>query len=719
MARLATVGFESQRLASSGATSGENSGTNTVVSSGTVSMDTSTVRSGACAASMAQNAANYVEIASAPSTLDRAYYLRGYFRFTDATPSAAATIIAARANSVDVVVVKLSTAGKLQLFDSNGAQVGSDHPTVLADNTWYRVELAFAIPTAGNTGSASLYVDGTVGPANLAGLDLNNSVASGVIRLGNVSGGQAGVTTYLDDVALNDAAAGGTQTSYPGSGRILLAKPISDSAVGTGWEQPKTTGSDTTALYDSLDNMPPSGVAHSDADANNLKYIFNANSSVPSSYDANVQDYTTAGMESGGRVRFCYVLDRHGSSGSATNDGQIKLVSNPADSGATSINFKAAGVAGTDPTNWQTKVGGRVYDPSVTAGTQPVVRVTKSSATTDAAMVDLLGVLFEYDVPIRPTLTAGVETGAAQTLSASKPIHLTLDVGSESGAAQTLSVTKPIHVSLGVAAEGASAVALVATKPIHLTLAPATEAGAAQAVTATKPIQTALTAAGESGTAQALSVTQTHYRDLTAATETGEAQALSLTHVHYRDLGSAVETDSAAALTFSKPIHLTLGPAVEVGEAQALAVSGPHVRDLGPAVEADTAQGLSYAKPVHVSLGAAGEADAASALASRKALGISSAGEIDVAADLAISRPHVRALVAAEESDNAGSLGFVETIPAIGRVTLTLSAPASLGLATVSTVALAHESRGRAGVAEANHADLDEHPTTDLELTLA
>lgn len=687
MARLATVGFESQRLTSSTVTSGENSGTNNVISSGTVSMDTTTVRSGACAASMAQNAANYVEIASAPSVLDRGYYLRGYFRFTDATPSAAATIVVVRANSVDVVVVKLSTGGKLQLFDSNGAQVGSDHPTTLADNTWYRVELAFAIPTAGNTGSASVSVDGILGPAGLGTLDLNNSVSSGVIRLGNVAGGQAGVTTYLDDVALNDSAAGGTQTSYPGAGRILLAKPASDSSVGAGWEQPKTTGSDTTALYDSLDNMPPGGVAHSDADANNLKYIFNANSSVPSSYDANAQDYTTAGMEAGGRVRFCYVIDRHGSSGSATNDGQIKLVSNPADSGATSINFKAAGVAGTDPTNWQTKVGARVYDPSVTAGTQPVVRVTKSSATTDAAMVDLLGVLFEYDVPVERSAALAATTA----VSASGTFFSTIERSASVDAAATVA-SAPQRECLRSAAIGAT-VAVESSGTFFSIIESSVALTASTAIT-TAPQRELLRQAS-----------------LTASAEIAASGSLSSVYERAVALSATTSISTASVREVQRQASLTATGSIEAaGEffavlARAAALSAQSSVTAAAQRELLRSALLTAQGAVTVSGEVAGIVQRSAALTALATVSARPQRELQRAA-----------LVAALAGISVA--GVVEVPTTVGHVTLAFSSPSSLRLNSANAVALAHRSRSELTTRGASSAELDEHPATDLELTL-
>lgn len=747
MARLATVGFESQRLTTAATTTGERQGI-AGVAVGTVSIATSNQRTGTACASMAQNAANYVTFTSIPAALGRFYYVRGYYRFSDATPSAAATIMTVVANAIDVVTVKLSTGGKLQLFESNGTQVGSDHPTVLADATYYRVELGFAISSAGNAGSAALLVNGVLGPVSLANLDLNNSVTTPSIRLGNISGGQAGVTTLLDDIAINDNVGATSQATYPGVGGVLLAKPVSDSAVGN-WEAPQTTGSDTTNIYDAVDNIPPAGVAHSDVDANNLKYIFNANSTVPSSYDANVQSYTAAGLPTGGRVKAVLATGRYSTDSlTGTNDGQIEGVSNPAIA-ATTISFEEAGaVAGADATQgWLTRSGTVSADPSVTAGTQPVVRVTKSTSSTRANMVDLLGLTFDYDVPIRPTLTPATETGAGQALSVVKPKHLGVTAASETGAAQALSVTHVKRVTVAAAAETGAAQALVHVKRRALvtaaetgaaqalraarrrTLAVAAETGAAQALLHTKKRN--LLAASESGAARALSSAKRRSlavagetdgagalafhraAALSAAAETGTAQALvrikrpslgtaseadaaqALVHVKPKALGAATETDAAQTLSVSQPSSYTLDTAAESDAALGLSVTHVHYRSAGTATESDEAQALGVAHLHYRALGAATEADSAAPLDATKPIYVTlgAAVESDEAGLLEVSGPHVRDLEATGESDVAEPLTATKTIYA------------ALGAATEESSASGLVARKRAHIAPTGTTD--------------
>src|SRR5262245_25811913 len=144
MARLATVGFESQIFSGTPAIHGEG-GSLAVQTSGTVSVETTTVRSGAGAMAVDQGAANYTQLNNAISVLDRAYFVRGYFRFTDATPATLTPLIVANINAVTQATVRVSAFGAVSLRD-NSSQIGSAS-AVLSDNTWYRVELKIIVPT--------------------------------------------------------------------------------------------------------------------------------------------------------------------------------------------------------------------------------------------------------------------------------------------------------------------------------------------------------------------------------------------------------------------------------------------------------------------------------------------------------------------------------------------------------------------------------------------
>jgi hypothetical protein len=399
MARLYSSGFETQQQSTTANYHGETAfdgANNTVVTQvGTPSFDTTNQRSGA-ACLLCDASGDYVRIATGVyGTLGRTYYTRAALRFSDATPSAATQVIRLEINTVYTASVRLKTDGTLAIFDANSAQVGSAS-SALSDNTWYVVEMESMIPAAGN-GTLGLRVGGTE-VARSTDVDVNNSVTSPRMHIGNAAGGVT-FNVWVDDVAINDDQ-GAAQNSHCGLGKVILLKPTGDSALGTGWEAPQTTGSDTTNIYTAVANTPPVGVAHSDVDANNQAYVFNAaNVGSDSNYDVNCQTYTAGGIDADDTVLVTQALVRATTaSTTGTNNFGIQSVSNPADAGATTgLNLETGAAGGTDPTGWKSYRTPVQYAPSVTKGTSPVVRAIRTqTGITRAHQVDLMGLLVEY-----------------------------------------------------------------------------------------------------------------------------------------------------------------------------------------------------------------------------------------------------------------------------------------------------------------------------------
>jgi hypothetical protein len=368
---------------------------------GAPTMETTTVRSGARSMATATSGA-YWQLTNVVTALDRTYFIRMYLRITG-NPSGQLEILAQRLANISCGLITLETSGVLRLRDANGTQVGSDS-AALSANTWYCLEMEIMVPTASN-GTLRARLDGTEF-AGSTSVDVNNSIAANVnTRFIPNAGG--GITCYVDDIAINDNT-GTSQNTYPGPGKIVLLKPISDNALGSGWMGPQTTGSDTTNLFDNVDNVPPLGVAHADTDANANKYVFNATSTAVANFDMNLQTYTTGGLAASDRVTVAQAIVNTGSSSATDTAGGLMAVSNPADSGETSLAAFDNGIAGTFPTNWLTTRGALVYDPTVALGTSPVVRIGKRTATTRVAMVDLLGLYVEYAPQVIPDFNAGI-----------------------------------------------------------------------------------------------------------------------------------------------------------------------------------------------------------------------------------------------------------------------------------------------------------------------
>lgn len=214
--------------------------------------------------------------------------------------------------------------------------------------------------------------------------------------------GTGGQTVRFGTLIVNDST-GGSENTFRGDHRVACMLWSSDNALGTGWEAPQTTGSDTTAIGSAIDNTPPVGVAHSDADANNQKYIFNAASNATTNADFNLPTYTAAGVT--GAVRAVQLIACTGSSSATDTAGALRIVSNPAQGAEDSFAAFDNGVAGTHPTNWRRVAGTVQYSPAPTLGTAVVVRVGKRTATTRVAMVDLLVLLVDYSpasLPVQP-----------------------------------------------------------------------------------------------------------------------------------------------------------------------------------------------------------------------------------------------------------------------------------------------------------------------------
>lgn len=698
MARLITSGFESQKLTTVAATNGEGQGTR-IGGAGTLTIDTTTPRSGAACASSAAAAEAYFQSAIS-GVAGRSYFVRQATRFSSVAPSATLNFLQIF-SSVRLLDVALLTTGEIVLRLKNASTILSTAFKPAA-NTWYVFELKTLVPAAGE-GTVQLVIRSDAGAVLYE--SAGTTAALGTAAITSVFSGRAeatdtNVTVRIDDLAINDDQ-GASQTSFPGPGKIVLLKPIEDSALGTGWQNPDNS---TTKLWEDVDNTPPVGVASPGSGKSQVK---NASATAGElAYDAVVQSYETGGVGAADTVNLTMGLFRlSGSSTTGTNNALGKVVSNPADAGNTTFTSAFDIVAGTEPTGWGTWLTTVVYAPSVTKATKPVIRIIKNDASTRVHMADLMGLLVEYTVSTtqkvtltpatttdsaqaitekkRLTLTPGAEADAGQKLSIKARIHVDLTAATEADAAQTRTLVKSRTVTPATEADAAvahavkkmlaltpvteadAAVTLVVTKPIHKTLTPASEADAAVAITLKKWVT--LTAATLATAAQAITVKKRVA--LTAAAEAAAAVAQTVRKLI--GLTPASEADAAIAHAAKKRVTLTAAAESDVGVILGFHLAG----GLTAATETNSAVPLVYVKPIYKTLTPGTESDAAQPLTDRKRVGLTPASESDLALPAALRRR--LALTPATEADVAQSvrmarlLALIAATEADGAVALT------------------------------------------------
>ncbi len=461
MARLRTLGFESGIPSTTRNYDGE---TNIVATGeganagGTVSYQSGVARNGGQALQCGPGASNYVQLDGPAFTANRGYYVRFYLRF-DAAPSQDCIVWMWRLNGVDASDVVLNSSRQLVLRRKGGTIIGTS--AALAVDTWYRVEASIGVPASGN-GQVALLLDGAVVAFSLSA-DVGTDLTPATHRVGHQTAAETNTTIYIDDLAINDAN-GSDNNNFPGPGNVTLLKPTGDNATGTGWEGPQTTGSDTTNLYDNVDNVPPTGVAHSDVDANAGKYIFNAaNLGAASEYRASCQSMSDAGIPSGSVVTLSQAYMR-ASCDSTTGTNNMELQGITPSDGAVTANVETTAVAGTEPTGWKSFRTAYTNAPSLTYTTNPVVEATKIlTGSTRAHMVDQMGLLIEWRPPVERS--AAISATTAVTAAPQRDVLRSAAIGA-TGAITAAGVKAAGHErSAALAATGAIESAGVSETP--------------------------------------------------------------------------------------------------------------------------------------------------------------------------------------------------------------------------------------------------------------
>jgi hypothetical protein len=346
---------------------------NYFVSSGTVAISTTQVRTGA--KSLRCNPASG---ASGSVTLQTTAGFTHFGLYIASMPSVDRVIFGLGTTDI---TIKLKSTGALQIF--NGVTSLGTSSTLLTTGIWYWI----GVRQTTGTSVPFLQING------VTEVTATTTVTPNTTQIGPSGTEASAIDIYIDDVVCDD-------TALLASSKVYLLKPISDNARGANWFC--GNGVQTTALWDAVNNIPPAGVASaSETVTTNIEHSGGATNA----YDANLETYTTAGVASGDTVLMVKPYIRHGediATGTKVLNGT--LVSNPA--GSTSANFNAGndgGAHGADPTGWVTNALPQVNNPSPTLGTSPVLRVNRPETASRVACVDFMGAYVVWQPAPPPT----------------------------------------------------------------------------------------------------------------------------------------------------------------------------------------------------------------------------------------------------------------------------------------------------------------------------
>lgn len=235
MARLWQCGFELNSLTT---------GVEISATSGTISLQTTTVRTGTYA--LRTNAGtSFVRQHLAGSNQSTQVWTRVYLQVTTMPAATTAVVRFANGSNATCAQIGLTNAGTLVLNDATGAAVGSAS-SALSTGVWYMIELALDASTSPGTVTGRL--DGTQFATGA-----NSSQASWARALIGIIGSTTGDLQW-DDWAVNDST-GSAQTSWPGSGKILHLIPNGDGDNHAWANTANGAGASTNSTL--VDEIPP------------------------------------------------------------------------------------------------------------------------------------------------------------------------------------------------------------------------------------------------------------------------------------------------------------------------------------------------------------------------------------------------------------------------------------------------------------------------------
>lgn len=347
-------------------------------------------------------ATEYVQWTST-GALNRGWYSRAGIRMSG-TPSNNVVLMQVNRSGGGCGWIILNTSRQLVLQNAAGTTLFTS--SALTVGQYYIIELLIklaAVPTTIN-GTIEMRLD-TVSQFNSSAANVGTSAPTNV-QFGVNGASTPGVTLSYDDIAVNDDT-GGSETSWPGDGKIVMLMPVSDvSRVGYGVGA-GTNSATTTNLFDAINNTPPTAVAIASSTA--TTQIKDKANNTTDNYVMNLGAYTASLASGGGGMASIDVVKLvqclvHQGQDSSTLTAIGQTVTNPTI--AEAVGNSLAAVAGTFPTNWQPRKGFTQYSPTVTLGTQPTVTVRSNTASaTINKMIAFVGLLVEYTVTPTTTYT--------------------------------------------------------------------------------------------------------------------------------------------------------------------------------------------------------------------------------------------------------------------------------------------------------------------------
>ena len=333
---------------------------------GTTAYSTTTVRTGA--ASIRSNPASGANGEIDLLGTGAAFTMMG-FRYAS-TPSVDRPI--AGSVSANTINVRLTTGGALAVY-VNTTLIGTS--SAISINTWYWL----GIRASTGTGVVYLQIDGVDAVTGTA------TAGGSLTVLGVTGSGASAMDVFYDDVISDDA-------SFLAPSKVDIALPISDNTV-TG----VTDGNGgTTNLWDCVNNTPPAGVASANEAANptaNIRYP----ASATEDYIADLETYTTLGINSGDTVLGVWSIVRHGEdiATGTKNLQNVGALTNPTVSGSSVTAGGDGGAHGAETGVWVTTFGTLTTSPSVTLGTSPTIRTSRTSQSR-VACIDFMGMLVAW-----------------------------------------------------------------------------------------------------------------------------------------------------------------------------------------------------------------------------------------------------------------------------------------------------------------------------------
>lgn len=398
MARLYTSGFEMNSLTANVEWTSIQS---------TPSIQGTTVRSGSYAleiSSLSSGSVKGVRYQFGAANGNGPFYARMYFRYAT-LPSAANQVFQFLDSSVVMrTAVELNSDGTLQLRDEDST-IGSPS-AALSANTWYQVEMLINTTAAAGSHVVEARLNGTV-----FATASNRNISTGVnlVRVGGNLATEAQTTGswFFDDIAVNDSN-GSFQTSYPGSGKVVMLVP--SAAGGSNAWLNTAGGAGSTNNYQLVDEIPPN-------DGTDLIQSNTLNAT-------DMYECSTSGMGSLDTVNCVAVMVRfRNNTADATTAYRVRIIKTSGGTASESANIvpNSATWRGNDPSAVKTSPLTLYKDPDNSDWTQSTIEsmllgVKLIVTGTNNVQVSALYVYVEY-VPVQSTAVRnGVGVQSCQNL---------------------------------------------------------------------------------------------------------------------------------------------------------------------------------------------------------------------------------------------------------------------------------------------------------------